>query len=335
MEFDISTIYMIVVIYIVFAIIGWFISGRKSYYTEITIFLFSSIAMTFLSLLVQDKLLMFGGFLTAGIIFLVLAIRMRSHFSYPANVILNEHIRMKENKDFSIKSNPKLSDKSKILIEIYESEHQLMNQVREMFNMIAFAMNSETRIVEDLLSVSSQLDESSDKNSNLIDELIKSIIAFNDLSNELKTKLDEISGVIADAFHYLNREIISVDKLSDQATLIAVNANIEVAHKDNEAKNFEIVAQGIQTLSNKFRETSNKLTRSSVDFNKQLQRHMSELGRIGTKIDKDIMKIADISDQLSLSSNNYGQYVMNIKSSVNQIHESLKMVISEISEYKI
>lgn len=150
----------------------------------------------------------------------------------------------------------------------------------------------------------STISETAQKRKSLLNQMEAGVAKQKELSDSLRTefeKVEEYSQVINGFVHTIN-------KISEQTNLLAMNASIEAAHAGNLGKGFSVIAQEIRKLSNDTSSNAKNIeavlmentevVRQTVETMHQFNEYIESSGKIATEtltsIDEIISGIMEI-----------------------------------------
>ena len=337
MAIDIITAAIVLILFSVGSVASWFIAGRTSHTFEILAFLYVSIAITVLSLMVveDNKLAAHGGIALAAILLVILGFRLRLQFSKPAQVILNEHRKMLSDRNFAITKNHLFKNDKKLISKIYNSEHEVLDLIQNMLSDLLSYEDRSSYTVEELLVLYENLTNTGVSITNSADEILQSSVLIEELSGELRSFILALNLTLDDTTRRMQYTIDQAEKLSDQTNLIAVNASIEAAQTEGTGKNFEIVADGIQKLSGRSRTNSEELHKLNSQMNKKYLLQLKHMEDILDKFDIFNLKILELSDTLSISAHQEENSLRQANMKINNLNDLGVKLKDELSKYKL
>lgn len=337
MAIDIITAAVVLILFLLGSIASWLIAGRTSHTFEILAYLYVSLAITILSLMVveDNQLAGYGGVALAAGLLVILGFRLRAHFSKPAQIILNEHRKMLTDHNFAITKNHRFKNDNKLISKIYNSEHEVLALIQNLLNDLLAYEDSSSRTVEELLILYDNLTNTGVSITNSVDEILQSSVLIEELSSELRSYILALNLTLDDTTRRMQYTIDQAEKLSDQTNLIAVNASIEAAQAEGTGKNFEIVADGIQKLSGRSRTNSSELHKLNLQMNKKYLEQLKHMEDVLDKFDVFNLKILELSDTLSISAHQEENSLRQASVKISNLNDLGAQLKDELSKYKL
>lgn len=159
------------------------------------------------------------------------------------------------------------------------------------------------------------------KNSSLdLDSLVQTTRTMSALSSEVEKVLHEFTL----EFKKVKEETSTIDNISSQTTLLALNASIEAAHAGESGKGFAVVAEQIRTLSTE--------TKSSSGM---IQDALTRLDEISAKMTASISETLQLI-QLTLEKvTQTGNNVEKITSDSLQLGEHIQVIDNAIKDVEV
>lgn len=306
MAIELSIFFMIGAVYFFGLVLGWFISGQPRIYLDMAFLLLVSLIITFFSLVVIDESPTLGyiGIVISGLSLTILGIRVNQTYTKPIKRVSKELEKMNEEKNFSNLS-------SMAFISSYDVLKNLVSTQTNIFQHVTSSIEVLTKFesqIDKVLNVLDKLADTLDNDITITIENIDESLQFAIIGNELSEKIQEIVNQLTQEYklynYKLSKDILATDKISDQTNLVAVNAAIEAARSDATGENFAIVADGIQRLSTRSRDTVTNLTQSSIALRKIIEGKLNLISSEFSNLDETLYKIAEQSDKVSQITHN-------------------------------
>jgi methyl-accepting chemotaxis protein len=336
MAITVTTAAVVLILFLLGSIISWLVAGRTSHIFEILAFLYVSVAITVLALVVIDdnQFAGYGGIALAALILFALGVRLRAQFNKPTQIILNEHRKMLTDKDFTIIKNQYFKDDKKLISKIYNSEHEVLNLIHGLLRDLLGYEDRSSHTVRELLVLYDNLTNSGVNITNSVDEILQSSVLIEELSGELRSMILALNLTLDDTTKRMQYTIDQAEKLSDQTNLIAVNASIEAAQTEGTGKNFEIVADGIQKLSGRSRTNSEDLHKLNTQLYKKFVQQLKHMDEILNKFDEFNLNILELSDTLSISAHQEENALRVANTKISDLNDLGIKLKEELNKYK-
>ncbi len=301
MAIDLTTFSLIIASYAIALIFGWFVSGKPKIYFDVAFTTIISIGFTFFSLLVMDTdpLLGYAGIGMGGLIMIVIGLRINQTYSKPIKKATREIMVMNEEKDFQNIGNLDFIHSYDRLKKLFEAQHQSFKTILLYVDTVNRFENQIDTVVSNIKRLSEQIEND---NANLVDDIdenLQSAVMSSEVSDKIQNTVKELSDEFNKFNHELSRQIKVTDNLSDQTNLVAVNAAIEAARSDEGGENFAIVADGIQRLSSRSRDTASNLYKFNSGLGRMIAEKLNQISFEFSSLDELIYKISEQSDRIS------------------------------------
>ncbi|MBR0032586.1 MAG: hypothetical protein IJP61_09905 [Treponema sp.] len=196
---------------------------------------------------------------------------------------------------------------------INEAEHKIMNLLTQLSSMDALRIAS--------LSDTKNLEKSSNVGSSQLIDLNEKINALGDCASRLYSANDLISSV------------------TDQTSLLAINAAIEAAHAGDQGAGFAVVAKEIRNLAEKSRvqeeevsasiESMNKMVESMILYTETLKESFSRIVESSQSVVASFEEMSVSIEQQNQLGNSIGENLRNINASVESTTEKFGEMKSE------
>lgn len=157
-------------------------------------------------------------------------------------------------------------------------------------------IHKESKEISMITDVSNRTMESSVDD---VDAILQSVVMLDDSIQQILTEMKESIVEIGLQFNDMNSTLQNSDRLTDQTNLIAVNAAIEAVHSGEAGENFNIVADSIQRLSSRTRESTDKLIRETNLTRNLTESRLNSVQIQVEQLEEVILKIAELSNSSS------------------------------------
>lgn len=199
---------------------------------------------------------------------------------------------------------------SELLIVLRKNEGVIHNQTKEI-NMITEASNR---------TMVSSVDD--------VDNILQSIVILDDSIQQILNEMKESIIEIGLKFNDINATLQNSDRLTDQTNLIAVNAAIEAVHSGEAGENFNIVADSIQRLSSRTRESTDKLIRETNLTRNLTESRLNSVQIQVEQLEEIIIKIAELAN----NSSSFAHHQQDTSSKLSNLTKNITSKSSEIQD---
>lgn len=301
MAVELVTYITIGVLFSIAIVIGWILSGRARVFLDMGLTLLVSLLVLLASFLIydDDPVLANIGFIAAAGILVVIGLRTNITYIRPINKMRKELNKIEKTKDYSNLLNLSFTGGYDKMNALFTVQTKTFENLLSIIKKLGDYEQQVGVIDESMVTLSKQLEDDSHQLTDDIDTNLQSAVLGNEISERLQGLVRELSEEFNKYNHRLAKEINSTDVLSDQTNLVAVNAAIEAAHSKSEGENFGIVADGIQRLSSRSRETALHLSTINSELNKMVTDKINKISQEFANLDNIIFQIADLSDRVS------------------------------------
>ncbi len=172
-------------------------------------------------------------------------------------------------------------------------------------------MTSMIKLASDHASQASALSQTSSASAQEGEKEIQSLISsMHDISESSK-KIEEI--------------IIVIEDIAFQTNLLALNASVEAARAGEQGKGFAVVADAVRTLAHKSAEAAKDITgliKESVSKIENGTAIADRSGEVLSKIVVSVKKVADLNQEISMSSQEQSGGIVQINKAMNTLDQS-------------
>lgn len=301
MAVELVTFITIGVLFTIAIVVGWILSGRTRVFLDMGLTLLLSLFVLLASLIIydDDQVLANIGFITAAGILVVIGLRTNITYIRPINKMRKELQKIEKTKDYSNLLNLSFTGGYDRMDALFTAQIKTIENLLDIINKLGKYEQQVGVIDESVVNLSKQLEDDSHQLTDDIDSNLQSAVLGNEVSERIQGLVRELSEEFNEYNHKLAKEINSTDILSDQTNLVAVNAAIEAAHSKSEGENFGIVADGIQRLSSRSRNTALNLSKINSELNRMVTDKINKISQEFANLDNIIFQIADLSDKVS------------------------------------
>lgn len=181
-----------------------------------------------------------------------------------------------------------------------------LEEVSSSINEINSQSQANTKNAEEANTLAKKASESADQGSEQMKQLIKAMQGITESSNEI------------------NKIVKTIDDISFQINLLALNANVEAARAGKYGKGFAVVAEEVRTLANRSGESVRETSTSVEEANRNI-RLGSELVEKTSKQLDDIVegsnKVAQFLDEITQASREQAEGIDQITNGLDQIDQ--------------
>lgn len=237
--------------------------------------------------------------------------------THSANVVVDGMVTLKDN-------NGRLEETTSSSVDMTTDINSQVQHVAEM--------------IEQMVSLTV---ESGEHAKNSSDDL-KSLVETTHLMTDLASEMGKILENFREEFERVKLETGKIEEITEQTTLLALNASIEAARAGEAGRGFGVVAQQISSLSTetqsssgqiedaliRLQQTSDKMTASMEETIKLVQETFKKV----TKTGKNVGKINDDSKQLENHIQEIDTAMKEVESSNRQLVDNMDNVSGIVSD---
>ena len=325
MAIELVTYITIGVLFSIAIVVGWILSGRTRVFLDMGLILLVSLIVLLASFQIydDDPVLANLGFIISAGILVIIGLRTNITYIRPINKMRKELKKIEKTNDYSNLLNLSFTGGYDRLAAMFAVQISTIENLLEIIKKLTKYEKQIDAVDESVVNLSQKLEDDSSQLTDDIDTNLQSAVLGNEISERLQGLVRELSEEFIDYNHKLAKQINFTDILSDQTNLVAVNAAIEAAHSESEGENFGIVADGIQRLSSRSRETAIHLSKINTELNRMMTDKINKISQEFANLDNIIFQIADLSDRVS-----------NISHQQRGINAELNMALQELHSRK-
>lgn len=234
----------------------------------------------------------------------------------------------------------KIASESKAIGEQIEALDMASEEINESMRNVSTGIHGASELVEDQLSMTENIGELIEetvhigKNINVITESVydsvnegeKSANKLTVLSDEIhdtNQTVDETMEALVTRAKQMRSVVDSIETISGQTTLLALNASIEAARAGEAGRGFSVVASEIGSLSNQTREATENIRKLIDDLTGESVKAAEIVGRSVEAAENQASFIAEVDGHFY----NIGEKMHDLLSAVEEINLKLSDVL--------
>ena len=225
------------------------------------------------------------------------------------------------------------------LNELTDNNKQLQNHASSSLDMTT-DINSQVEnvagLINEMVSLTAESGSHAQTSSTDLESLVKTSKTMSELSNDVENILTEFKN----EFETVKEETSTIDNISSQTNILALNASIEAARAGEAGKGFAVVAEQIRTLSTETKSSSGQiqdaLTRLSEISDKMMTSIEQTIKLIQVTLEKvtltgqNVNKINEDSGKLGEHISVINTAMKEVESSNHQLVDNMEKVLSLI-----
>lgn len=212
--------------------------------------------------------------------------------------------------------------------EITEGNQELtdsISNVREASGVIDEGIENNTRYMEDLRSSAEDMTRDNDKIREIFDDLMKENLR----TSEGISRVAENTRLSNEAAEEILQAAEMINNLTYKTNLLGLNASIEAARAGEVGKGFAIVAQEIQELAKKSKESADTIGRIMQRIREQAMQSIKGIEDMQSTFDNQTRSLTETRELMGVT----GQKIAQVYERVSQVESS--MMELEVSKDKI
>jgi methyl-accepting chemotaxis protein len=243
------------------------------------------------------------------------------------NVLQNAYATSNEN----VKQTSELKNSFNIINSKIQQETAIISKAGNIAEEIEKSLIEENQISNDVKETIYKADESLLKTIELMNETIESILINAQNENELAEKLNQLSTNAEQVKNVLS----VISEIADQTNLLALNAAIEAARAGEHGRGFAVVADEVRKLAEKTQKslseidaTINIIVQSILNANNEMNNNIKNVENVTQKTKQAQRDIKDVSFKMQEAVQKVEFNVTNL----NKITKQMELFLKEMKE---
>jgi len=252
---------------------------------------------------------------------------------YPYKRMFASMVRAVDNKNLDIEGTISVDFTG----EMQQLQSKQITFVREVKDMIRQISQSQANLDGYLSHMDDQSNKLKSEISNVtddVDQILQNAAVISEQVYEIKTRSTDFIDETDSKFELLMEIANSADRITDQTNIIAVNAAIEATQSETDSVNFSTVADSIQSLSRRSRDTTDKLQSSINQLRRSIGKELQSLNNQLEQLEDAIFDMGELANRSSSYIHEHKSYVDELRSIQNQAENESDAIGKQVNIYR-
>ncbi len=181
----------------------------------------------------------------------------------------------------------------------------------------------------DLIHISEQIEQvnvhtsDNSKNSHQSAEQVRSMAKSSELIQKTMVRVAESLTDLEGSQEAISSAMKMITDITDQTTLLALNASIEAARAGEHGRGFAVVADEVKALSIKTKQTAEKISNNLKEFTASMTQVSSSIHNVNNSTSSIVESINQVSNSVDLAEKSASETEFLVKHAKNYIYSSL------------
>ena len=230
----------------------------------------------------------------------------------------------KHGSDIVVDGMNKLTDNNDQLQSRTASSQEMTGDINSQVQNVASMIN-------DMVSLTAESGKHAKTSSVDLESLVQTAGTMADLSNEVEHILDAFKT----EFETVKQETGTIDSISSQTTLLALNASIEAARAGEAGKGFSVVAEQIRKLSTETKDSSGQISEALSRLDEISGKMTSSIEETLKLIQATLEKVTQTGEnvnKITQDSSLLGEHIQTIDSAMKEVESSNRQLVENMEQ---
>ena len=202
---------------------------------------------------------------------------------------------------------------------------------QEMTGDINSQVQNVASMINDMVSLTAESGKHAKTSSVDLESLVQTAGTMADLSNEVEHILDAFKA----EFETVKQETGTIDSISSQTTLLALNASIEAARAGEAGKGFSVVAEQFRKLSTETKDSSGQISEALSRLDEISGKMTSSIEETLKLIQVTLEKVTETGEnvnKITQDSSLLGEHIQTIDSAMKEVESSNRQLVENMEQ---
>lgn len=194
---------------------------------------------------------------------------------------------------------------------------------------ISSQVNHVAKMIEQMVALTAESGEHAENSSDDLTSLVETTHAMTDLSSEIGRILENFR----EEFDRVKLETGKIEEITEQTTLLALNASIEAARAGEAGRGFGVVAQQISSLSTETQSSSGQIEEALIRLQKtsdKMTNSMEETIKLVQETVKKVSKTGKNVEKINTDSKQIEKHIQEIDTAIKEVENSNHQLVENM-----
>ena len=194
---------------------------------------------------------------------------------------------------------------------------------------ISSQVNHVAKMIEQMVALTAESCEHAENSSDDLTSLVETTHAMTDLSSEIGRILENFR----EEFDRVKLETGKIEEITEQTTLLALNASIEAARAGEAGRGFGVVAQQISSLSTETQSSSGQIEEALIRLQKtsdKMTNSMEETIKLVQETFKKVSKTGKNVEKINTDSKQIEKHIQEIDTAIKEVENSNHQLVENM-----
>ena len=194
---------------------------------------------------------------------------------------------------------------------------------------ISSQVNHVAKMIEQMVALTAESGEHAENSSDDLTSLVETTHAMTDLSSEIGRILENFR----EEFDRVKLETGKIEEITEQTTLLALNASIEAARAGEAGRGFGVVAQQISSLSTETQSSSGQIEEALIRLQKtsdKMTNSMEETIKLVQETFKKVSKTGKNVEKINTDSKQIEKHIQEIDTAIKEVENSNHQLVENM-----